>query len=160
LNHERSPCFEWAPSGALFCPDPRTGLPAGGLVLILLVGVRASSQDLPRRGQGDNSAAWTNEVGVTTPPAAPGAPTDLTLNVLSAMRIRLTWADNSSNETAFAVWRKIGAGDWERIAVVAPNTTSFSDITVSAGTAYTYRVRAIGLSSASTWTDEIGATTP
>jgi hypothetical protein len=31
---------------------------------------------------------------------------------------------------------------------------------VSAGTAYTYRVRAIGLSSASTWTDEIGATTP
>ena len=89
-----------------------------------------------------------------TPPA-PAAPSALTASVVSGTQVFLWWTDNSPEEAAFAVWRKTGAGSFARIAVVTPNTTGFLDSTVTAGTAYTYEVRAIGLGGASAWSNQV-----
>jgi streptogramin lyase len=106
------------------------------------------------------ASAWTEEKSATTPAAAPAAPTGLTGNALSSTEIALSWTDHSTNETAFAIWRKSGGDAWARIGVVVPNTTSFVDHSVSSGTAYTYRVRATNNYGASAWTSEAGAATP
>jgi streptogramin lyase/fibronectin type 3 domain-containing protein len=107
------------------------------------------------------ASAWTNEVTVTTTtPSAPAPPTRLTVGVGSSTWVQLAWEDNSLNETAFAVWRRTGAGAWERIAVCVPNVRSYADTSAIPGTNYTYRIRAIGVGGASDWTNEAAATTP
>jgi VCBS repeat protein/HYDIN/CFA65/VesB family protein/lectin-like protein len=90
----------------------------------------------------------------------PGAPTRLAAQVVSCTEIDLTWADNSSNEQAFAVWRKDGSGDWRRIAVIPPNGTRFADRGLPPGTSHNYRVRATAGSLASLWSNEAPASTP
>ncbi len=106
------------------------------------------------------ASAWTNEVGVATPIAAPAAPTGLAARVVSPFQIDLAWSDNSGNETAFAIWRRERGVDWRRIAVVPPNVTSFSDRPISPGSDFQYRVRAINQGGASAWTEEIIGSTP
>src|SRR4051794_21297366 len=49
----------------------------------------------------------------------PVAPTGLVVAGVSCPEFYLSWTDNSTNETAFVVWRTTGAGDWTRIAVLA-----------------------------------------
>jgi hypothetical protein len=95
-----------------------------------------------------------------TPDQAPAAPTRLTAQATSPTQVDLTWTDNSSNETAFAIWRKTGADDWIRIAVVAPNVTRYSDTGLTPNTTYINRVRATNAAGASSWTDEVTARTP
>ena len=87
----------------------------------------------------------------------PTAPTGLITNA-SYLTVNLSWTDNSEDETAFAVWRKGGGSDWARIAVLIPNTTSYTDAGLTGGVAYTYRVRAISNAGASSWTNETSAT--
>jgi probable HAF family extracellular repeat protein len=97
---------------------------------------------------------WSSEAQgyvVLPAPAAPGA---LTATTVSAQQIDLSWTDNSHNEFAFAVWRKSGAGDWLRIAVLAPDVTRYVDRDVAADVAYTYRVRATNNGGASPWSNE------
>src|SRR5204863_4951338 len=50
----------------------------------------------------------------------PGAPSRLAAQAVSSTEIDLTWTDNSSNEQAFAVWRRDGGADWRRIRVLTP----------------------------------------
>jgi hypothetical protein len=106
------------------------------------------------------ASAWSNEVGATTLPPSPAAPTGLAFTSTSAARFDLIWTDHSNNETAFALFRKSGAGDWIRIAVLAPNITRYADSGLTPETSYTYRVRAIGLGGASAWSNEATGTTP
>ena len=56
---------------------------------------------------------------------------------------RLTWADNSDNETAFAVERKEGAGTYAEVGQVATNVVTFNDLTSIASVAYCYRIKAV-----------------
>jgi probable HAF family extracellular repeat protein len=94
-------------------------------------------------------------------PPAPALPDGLTASALSASRIALSWTDNSSDETAFALWRQTDGGDFARIALVVPNTTGYTDSDLTPGTTYTYRVRAIGRGGASAWSNYATAiTTP
>ena len=90
---------------------------------------------------------------------APAAPTGLAVLLVGADRVTLTWIDNSSNEQAFAIWRKGGGADWARVGVVPPNTTTFTDTSLQRGTTYTYRVRATD-QLASDWSNEVTVTTP
>ena len=55
---------------------------------------------------------------------------------------RAAWSDNSADETGFEIERRSGAGDWERIATVAPESTRFTDFGVRPITSYAYRVPA------------------
>lgn len=79
-------------------------------------------------------------VGGGTPP---NAPTGLGAVAASSGQVNLTWTDNSNNETAFHIERRL-AGDstFTDIATVGANATSYSDTTVAPNTGYDYRVRA------------------
>ena len=64
-----------------------------------------------------------------TPPAKPGRPS---VTDLGNGRMRITWADNSNNETRFIIQRmkKYGVGDWRdqtNVAVVNKNKTNYTD---------------------------------
>lgn len=71
---------------------------------------------------------------------APNAPTKLTL-AFSGMRVKLTWLDQSSNESGFIVERKPKDGDWQEIKRVAVNNTTYVEALTQFNTEYSYRVR-------------------
>lgn len=71
---------------------------------------------------------------------APGSLAGFPVNPTS---IRLTWTDNSENESGFVVERRTGAGAFTAIGAAPANATTFTDGAAVAGTSYTYRVRAV-----------------
>ena len=72
------------------------------------------------------------------------APTNLELTLLEQNTIKLTWADNSSDETKFFIDRRKGEFGWfENYGEVEANITVFTDnISTNTDTIYSYRVRA------------------
>ncbi|MFC1706760.1 fibronectin type III domain-containing protein, partial [Planctomycetota bacterium] len=75
----------------------------------------------------------------------PAAPTNLNVTALSAFEVSLGWTDNAADETGFALWRSItGSSQWDQVATLGLNVTTFTDGTVAQGTAYSYVVRAVG----------------
>lgn len=77
--------------------------------------------------------------------SAPTAPSNVVATSVSYNRIDLTWNDNSSNETAFEIWRSTTAtSGFVVIGTTPANNTSYKDSTLSASTTYYYQVRAIG----------------
>lgn len=90
----------------------------------------------------------TATVGTLTV-SVPANPTLLTATLLSGPSVRLTWRDNATNETGFAVERCTGATctNWAVIATVGPRagtgSVSYVNTTVAAGTTYRYRVWAV-----------------
>ncbi|MGN6438463.1 MAG: PA14 domain-containing protein, partial [Agriterribacter sp.] len=76
--------------------------------------------------------------------SAPSAPSGLTATTQSYNRINLSWTDNSNNETSFELFRSDNSvEDFQTIAVLPANTTSFADTTVKPATKYFYKVRTI-----------------
>jgi titin len=61
---------------------------------------------------------------------------------MTANRVDLSWADQSSNEDGFEIQRKTDSGSYATLAWVAANTTAYADGTIESGKSYTYRVRA------------------
>src|SRR6266571_299241 len=102
------------------------------------------------------ASPWSNQATVALVP--PAAPSNLAVSSFSAAAVALTWTDNSNNELAFAVWRSAGGGAFARIAALPPNSTSYTDTTVSAGTSYSYEVRAINNVGASPWSNQATVT--
>ena len=77
----------------------------------------------------------------------------------NAAQLFLSWADNSKDEEGFRIERKKGTqGKYEEIAIVAPNVTSYTDLSAQAGTKYCYRVRAFNAAGNSTYSQEICTT--
>jgi fibronectin type 3 domain-containing protein len=111
-----------------------------------------------RASNNDGTSDWTNGVSLSTG-TAPAAPTGLAARVISGTQIQLTWKSNSDNETAFAIWRKNGDGEWKRVGVVPPHSTSFTDSGLTSGATYHYLVRAANNIGTSDWTNEVTATT-
>lgn len=98
-------------------------------------------------------------VGGTTSDLA--APTNLTGTAVSGSQIDLTWQDNSQNEDGFIIERGPGAGtSFTQIASVPMNTRRYSDTTVSAGTLYTYRVKAFNATRQSGYSNTVRIGTP
>jgi len=71
----------------------------------------------------------------------PGAPTNVIASQTSN-GVRLTWKDNSSNETGFDVLRGESLSNLAHIKTVAANTTSWLDSTVVPGKTYYYAIAA------------------
>jgi len=94
--------------------------------------------------------------GETTAPPAPG---NLIATALSASRIDLSWSDNSTNESGFAIERASGGGAFSSIATVGANITTYADTGLPAATAYTYRVRATNSAGNSAYSNSAAATT-
>jgi hypothetical protein len=88
--------------------------------------------------------------------------------------VRLSWSDNSNNESEFVIERcdKISAtgkreskmalcdGEWRRVGAVAANITSYVDHTAELNQTYLYRVKAINNAGSSNYTAEVSVTTP
>ncbi len=86
------------------------------------------------------------------------APSGLAATVLSSTTIRLSWVDNSNNETSFRIERKQGSGSFSEVGNVAANVTTFDSTGLSPDTAYTFRVRARSGSSNSSYSNQVTAT--
>jgi hypothetical protein len=66
---------------------------------------------------------------------------DMNLGSPYPYRVKLTWRDNSTNETNFVIMRKAPSKpDWEGHAVVSANSTSYMDVHVKPNTRYEYCV--------------------
>jgi hypothetical protein len=77
---------------------------------------------------------------VSSPPAAP---TNLTAITISSSEIDLAWTDNATDETANLVDRSPnGTTDWDQISYLPANVTALSNVSLTCGTQYFYRVRA------------------
>lgn len=74
----------------------------------------------------------------------PAMPSNLLATVQAYNKVNLTWADNSSNETGFEVYRRgPGDPDFVIIGLVGANATSFIDSSVAGNTTYAYALQAI-----------------
>ncbi len=101
-----------------------------------------------------DSVSNTLPVVVGTPTTAvPADPTLLTATMLSGPQVRLTWRDNATNETGFAVERCTAVApatsctNFAQIALPGPRSgtgsVTYTDTTVTAGNSYSYRVWAV-----------------
>jgi titin len=112
---------------------------------------------------GSNESKSSNVTNITTPAAgtAPAAPTSLSLAAVSCNEISLSWTDNADNEENYIIERKEAGGTYSVIeASLAPDTESYSDTSVSAETAYYYRIKAVNSIGDSAYSNETHITTP
>jgi hypothetical protein len=86
----------------------------------------------------------------------PIAPDSLNAEKDALGRLVVTWADKSTDETGFILWRKTG-GEWARIATTAANVTAFTDWGVTPGD-HAYRVQATKETGSSGFTPEVTVT--
>jgi subtilisin family serine protease len=107
--------------------------------------------------QGDNTAAMSQVVEASLPPAAPSA---LKAVAASKTQINLTWADNSSDETGYKVERSADGLTFTQLTTLAVNSTSYASTSLTGGKKYYYRVRAYNANGNSAYTAVATATTP
>ena len=103
------------------------------------------------------ASVYSNEVEAVTILIPPSS---LSLDVLSASQIKLSWLDNSSNENGFIIERKTGSsGTYSEITTVTNNIISFTDTNLSYGTNYYYRLKSYNDVSESVYSSEANAET-
>jgi formylglycine-generating enzyme required for sulfatase activity len=107
---------------------------------------------------GDSS--YSNTANATTGQTPPTAPSGLGASALSVSSIRLTWSDNSSNETGFKIDRSPnGSTGWTELTTTAANTITYDDSVLASGTTYYYRVSAMNAGGGSVYSNTASATT-
>lgn len=115
-----------------------------------------TSYDYRVRAQNAAGASGFSGVSVvTTPTAGPGAPSNLAASYNpSTQKITATWADNSNNETGFALEFSYSGSAWGPVAgALGTNVTSWqSGAGVPLGS-YQFRVRANHGSGSSAWSN-------
>lgn len=89
-------------------------------------------------------SGFSNQASVTTQsPTVPAKPSNLQADAISDSEIRLTWRDNSDDETRFDIERRVRpGGSWGVVASVGADVTEFIDSGLAEDTRYEYRVRA------------------
>ncbi len=109
-------------------------------------------------GKAANSA-YSNIANATTTAGIPPAPAALTATAVPLTGIRLTWADQSVQETGFEVERSSDGVTFVLLTTVAPDNITYTDNGLVSSTSYFYRVRATGLEGNSGYTGIVSATT-
>lgn len=101
-------------------------------------------------------SAYSNEAsGTTTLPA----PSNLVVSVASLIQLNLSWADNSNGSGSFQIERSTG-GAYVTVGQTGPGNITFSDIGLTPGMTYSYRVRGITPYTTSAYSNISGGTTP
>jgi titin len=103
-------------------------------------------------------SSWVGPVIAIPTTRPPAAPSGLRASVISSTQIKLSWTDNSINETAFEIWRKPAGGSYAFVSYMPANATSFTDTGVSPGGTYNYTIRAINATMVSAFTPEVTVT--
>ncbi len=89
----------------------------------------------------ENESDYSTELTITA--TRIGVPTALAVNEGDDGSVKLTWHDNSDNESGFEIWRMAGsAGTWEKHGTVASNINSYTDTKIESDVPYYYKVRA------------------
>jgi fibronectin type 3 domain-containing protein len=102
------------------------------------------------------------EIGTSTPPAGPSAPTGLTATAISASEIDLGWTASSTSGVTYSVFRSTTSGFTPAPAnqlATGLSATTYKDTTVSGGTTYYYVVQAVKSGSTAN-SNQANATTP
>ncbi len=110
---------------------------------------------------GDSDYSNTATAVTQAAPAVPAAPTNLVATAISRSQIKLTWTDNSTNETGFRIQRCKGSTctNFAQIATVGANVKSYSNTGLAANTTYRYRVYAYNSAGNSGYSNIAPATT-
>lgn len=95
----------------------------------------------------------------------PAPPSNLAGTASSSTSVSLLWRDNSTNETGFRVFRKLGSTGTYTARTTGANAISFNDTGLTPSTTYFYKLQAFNASGNSAETPEIsvrtlGNTTP
>jgi len=90
----------------------------------------------------ENESVYSNEAAVVNTYLE--APTVLEASASGDSAVKLTWTDNSIDETAFEIWKRMqDSGSYDLYATIGKNSTSFTDKNLYEGIQYYYKVRAI-----------------
>ncbi len=90
----------------------------------------------------------------------PQVPSSLSATAVSQSQINLSWNDNSGNETGFKIERSLTSGSgFSQIATTSANAINYPDTSLSAGTAYFYRIRAFNADGNSSYSNQASAIT-
>jgi len=122
-------------------------------------GVTAGTQYWYRVRAGNDNVGSPFSNTVTTQTSAPAAPSNAAAMVQSTTAVRVNWTDNASNETGFQIHRSTDGVNYLLLATVGSNVRTFLDSSLSAGTDYWYRVRAVNAVGNSAWSNVAATTT-
>ncbi|PTB96541.1 hypothetical protein C9994_06870 [Marivirga lumbricoides] len=90
----------------------------------------------------------------------PLPPSSLITEATSINHIDLSWQDNSTNENNFEIYRSLNQNSgYEVIQVLDANAETWSDSTLTGGTTYYYKIRAINFNGSSDFAGPVSATT-
>ena len=89
----------------------------------------------------------------------PSVPSGLAAAAISPTAITLSWADNSTNEQGFKIYR-FDAGDYAQIDTVASGVTVYTNTSLTENTLYYYKVKAYNAAGNSDYSGAASAMTP
>ncbi|MDB6026401.1 MAG: hypothetical protein JWM68_2624 [Verrucomicrobiales bacterium] len=143
------PYTDIATLGANVTAYNNTGLPANTTYYYVV-----------RSSNGNGSSLNSAQASATTLLAVPAAPSGLAATVLSPTSIKLTWVDNSANETSFIVARSTtSGGPYTDVATLSANTIAYTNSGLAVATTYYFVVRASNSGGSSANTAQVSATT-
>ena len=109
------------------------------------------------------NSAYSNTASATTLTklVLPSMPSNLVATAISKSQINLNWIDNSNNEDGFKIERSTSATrGFSQIASVGANVNTYSNIGLSAGKKYYYRIRSYNSPGDSAYSNVAFDTTP
>lgn len=104
---------------------------------------------------GESTVIGPVSVTITGVPNAPGA---LSAAEVSATAVGLSWTDNASDETGFAVYRSLDGVTYTLRSNLAANVAALQDTGLTPGTTYYYRVAATNAVGASSYAGPVSIT--
>jgi hypothetical protein len=106
---------------------------------------------------GGTTAKFTQAGTIPSPPAAPSNLVAISAGTTS---IKLTWTDNSTNETSFVLMQSSTSGGiFNKLITIPANTTSYTDVGLGSSATYYYKIQATNAGGNSTWSNEASAKT-
>ena len=105
-------------------------------------------------------AGRVNAANSLDPPAAPDAPSGLSVFTVSDSEILMVWTDNAADEAGFKIERKPAGGAYTHGLTVASDVEAHTDESLIDGTRYSYRLYAFNAGGDSGASNEDTATTP
>jgi FtsP/CotA-like multicopper oxidase with cupredoxin domain len=108
---------------------------------------------------GDSGVTYEEYYAIGGGGSAPTAPSGLSASAVSSTQIDLSWIDNSSDESSFDIERSLDGSSFSFLATVGADTTTYSDVGLSAESTYFYRVFASNAFGSSSPSNSANATT-
>ncbi len=97
----------------------------------------STSTNISTNTQSSNATSTSTSTATDT---APIAPTNVAATTQSSTSILITWADNSSNETGFTIYRSVAGGAFTALTTKPSGTNSYTDTNLTPSTQYTYKI--------------------